>query len=159
MIGYSRPLVLELALQARNVQRDELRVIAESWGSVRGCFTWKPRISKRSLGKASLEKALPEMFEDFPEEGPRLIALDIDPNPLKDQERDFLKRLRVDKVKTWEEVPWIEVISKPNKEMWAHAGRCLFSMMCDDAESRPVIHSVRTPTTLLWAMQQCVPHH
>ena len=44
LAAYSRPLVLEVALQARNVQRQEAQSIAEGWAGVKVCILARPRI-------------------------------------------------------------------------------------------------------------------
>ena len=49
-LAYSKPLQLEMALQARNVQRDEVQSIAESWGRVKACVALSPTLSQSKVG-------------------------------------------------------------------------------------------------------------
>ena len=49
-LAYAKPLQLEVALQARNVQRDEVQSIAESWGRAKACVILYPVLSQKKLG-------------------------------------------------------------------------------------------------------------
>ena len=42
-VGYATPAMLEVALQARNVQREEVSRIAGFWGKIRAVVAWRPR--------------------------------------------------------------------------------------------------------------------
>ena len=68
---YAMPLLLEVALQLRNVQREEVRSIAGVWNRLKGCLVARTRVSKGSVSTALLKRAVPELFEKgFPRKGP-----------------------------------------------------------------------------------------
>ena len=74
--GYARPALLEFALQARNVQREEVRLVVGAWSKVKGCVLLKPRLGKAGVGLKLLELALPELFDlAYPRQGPRIYGL------------------------------------------------------------------------------------
>ena len=76
VLAYAKPLQLEVALQARNVQRDEVQSIAESWGLVKACAAVYPGLSQAKVGLELLKKSNPEMFDqEFPVEGSGSMVL------------------------------------------------------------------------------------
>ena len=58
-LAYAKPLQLEVALQARNVQRDEVQSIAESWGRAKACVILYPVLSQSKVGFDLLKKCDP----------------------------------------------------------------------------------------------------
>ena len=76
--GYARPALLEFALQARNVQREEVRQIAGAWSKLKGSVVSNPRLGKASVGMKLLELAFPVLFDAaYPENGPRVTVCRI----------------------------------------------------------------------------------
>ena len=61
-------LQVELALQARNVQHNEVAKISETWAKVKIVVVRQPRLGKAEVGVELLRSASPELFEStYPE--------------------------------------------------------------------------------------------
>ena len=124
-LGYAKPALLEVALQARNVQREEVSRIAGSWGKVRMILAWRPRLGKAGVGVKLLESALPEAFDQsFPVAGPPAHGIMDGTGPGYEETRELLEKLGVSSVRSISEVDWQEVLSARGTEMWEHDGLC-----------------------------------
>ena len=100
VLGYSKALQLEVALQARNVQRDECQGVAESWGRVKACIMLRPRLSKSKVGQELLNKSNPEMFDkDYPVPGLRVFAVAWQSDSTASHERQLINMAGAEKVK------------------------------------------------------------
>ena len=62
--AFSRPTVLERALQTRNVQRAECSQIAQARGGVKLVFIAEPRVSKTGLLQDKLKVCVPELYAE-----------------------------------------------------------------------------------------------
>ena len=101
---YVKPLVLEVALQARNVQRQEAQEMASAWGAIKLCVVHRPRWSKKELGLGELLEALPELKATFPRMGREVLWLVDRRSPLRQQEVAAAKQLLVAECE-WEDIP------------------------------------------------------
>ena len=61
-----RPLVVELTLQARNLQQREVRAVGAAWGALKCAWAVDPRIWKSQIGSSEIEAACPEVRRNFP---------------------------------------------------------------------------------------------
>ena len=109
-LGYARPLVLEAALHARNVQRGEAQSIAEAWGATRAVVVTRPRWSKRDLGLADLAEAVPELKRAFGREPKRVILVRDRESPMHQKEGDLRGELGVGEASGLGAVEWLRLI-------------------------------------------------
>ena len=61
------PLVVELTLQARNLQRKEARSAGEAWAGLKAVWSIRPKLWKTQSGHSEIAEACPELARDFPE--------------------------------------------------------------------------------------------
>ena len=59
------PLVVELTLQARNLQTKEVREIGSSWGRIKAVWSVNPRVWRTQLRATEVKEAIPELLKDF----------------------------------------------------------------------------------------------
>ena len=59
------PLVVELTLQARNLQTKEVREIGSSWRRIKAVWSVNPRVWRTQLGATEVKEAIPELLKDF----------------------------------------------------------------------------------------------
>ena len=105
VLAYSRPLVLEAALQARSLQRDEAQKVAEGLGAVLGCLVCMPRWSKKDMGATELVEAVPELTGVFPR-GNRWFGLLRDKrSPHYAEEPTFCEKFGIPSFKDLDEFP------------------------------------------------------
>ena len=124
-LAYAKPLQLEVALQARNVQRDEVQSIAESWGRIKACISLYPVLSQNKVGCDLLKKCNPEMFDqEFPVEGLPVYGVITDSDRHSDQQRSLFRSAGVEKVRDLSFVDWQMLLGRPPREMWSHTGKC-----------------------------------
>ena len=71
----SKPLVIELVLQMRNVQREEAHQIAQAWNRIKAVWGVEPRFGRTKPDLALLSRVCPEYFKHFPVSGPKLFAV------------------------------------------------------------------------------------
>ena len=123
-MGYARPLVLEAALQAWNVQRGEAQSIDVAWGATRAVVVTRPRWSKRDLGLADLAEAVPELKKAFGRE-PKHVALVRDrESPMHQKEGDLRVELGVEETTGLGAVKWLNLLDLPRVVMYDHGGLC-----------------------------------
>ena len=120
----TKPLVLELMLQMRNVQREEAHRIAEAWGKVRVVVAQRPAFGRVRPLLEYFEKCCPEFFKEFPVEGPELFVVLGRTSSRHDEIKGFLDRWGVAVVRSLEDVPLAGSLDRPAKEMFAHEGTC-----------------------------------
>eukprot|EP00969_Alexandrium_andersonii_P111641 4930839-Alexandrium_andersonii.AAC.1 len=60
---YAAPAVLEVALPARNVQKDEAHAVAEGWARLKAVALSEPRLGRAQVGLGLLRQAYAETFE------------------------------------------------------------------------------------------------
>ena len=61
------PLVVELTLQARNLQRKEARAAGEAWAGIKAISSVRPRLWRTQSGHQEIAESCPELQKDFPE--------------------------------------------------------------------------------------------
>ena len=120
----TKPLVLELMLQMRNVQREEAHRIAEAWGKVRVVVAQRPSFGRAKPLLEYFEKCCPEFFKEFPVEGPELFVVLGRTSSRHDEIKGFLDRWGSAVVRTLEDVPLGGSLDRSAKEMFAHEGTC-----------------------------------
>jgi hypothetical protein len=75
VLALTRPLLVETALAARNVQREEVEEIARAWGNILGTVVRNPRLGKAKVGKELFRLAAPEVFDEFTEPSLHVVGL------------------------------------------------------------------------------------
>ena len=120
----TKPLVLELMLQMRNVQWEEAHRIAEAWGKVRVVVAQRPSFGRARPLFEYFEKCCPEFFKEFPVEGPELFVVLGRTSSRHDEIKSFLDRWGVAVVRSLEDVPLAGSLDRPAREMFAHEGTC-----------------------------------
>ena len=120
----TKPLVLELMLQMRNVQREEAHRIAEAWGKVRVVVAQRPSFGRARPLLEYFEKCCPEFFKEFPVEGPELFVVLGRTSSRHDEIKSFLDRWGVAVVRSLEDVPLAGSLDRSAREMFAHEGTC-----------------------------------
>ena len=120
----TKPLVLELMLQMRNVQREEAHRIAEAWGKVRAVWGLRPALGRVKPSLEYLDRAVPEFFKEFPVAGPELFLVLERTTARHDEIRSSLDRWGLAVVKNLEDVPLKGLLDNPVREMFKHEGTC-----------------------------------
>ena len=64
-LAVGRPLVVEFAMWARNVQPEESVLMASAWKAAKGCVAVQPRPGKARFSPDALLKAVPEWKVSF----------------------------------------------------------------------------------------------
>jgi hypothetical protein len=64
-LAMSRPLLVETAMWARNVQHEESALMAAAWKTVKGCVAVQPRPGKAKFSPEALLGAVPEWKATF----------------------------------------------------------------------------------------------
>ena len=101
------PLVVELTLQARNLQRKEARAAGEAWAGIKAIWAVRPRLWGTQSGHQEIAESCPGLQRDFPEPFRsfgvvgKIAAGD-----------EVLRSLRLD------------ASEEPSREMWDHDGLC-----------------------------------
>ena len=114
------PLVVELTLQARNLQRTEARAAGEAWAGIKAIWSVRPRLWRTQSGHQEIAESCPELQKDFPE--PPLRGFGVVGKIAAGDE--VLRSLRLDGSKGIEESSIRGMLSEPSREMWDHDGLC-----------------------------------
>ena len=61
------PLVVELTLQARNLQRKEARATGEAWAGIKAIWVLRPRLWRTQSGHQDITESCLELQREFPE--------------------------------------------------------------------------------------------
>ena len=59
------PLLVELVLQARNLQNQEVQAVGAAWSKIKAVFVVNPRMWRTQLGATDVKEGLPELRKDF----------------------------------------------------------------------------------------------
>ena len=59
------PLLVELVLQARNLQNQEVQAVGAAWSKIKAVFVVNPRMWRTQLGATDVKEALPKLRKDF----------------------------------------------------------------------------------------------
>jgi len=124
VFAFSKPLVLEAALQARNLQRKEAQTVAEGWGSVRGCLASVPRWSRKDMGTAEWTEAVPELKAEFAKEDRWFGLIRDRRSPHHAEEESFKEQFVLNAFQSADAVPWDQVLSRGLTVMFDHGGVC-----------------------------------
>ena len=114
------PRVVEVTLQARNLQRSEIQKVVSGWSKVKAVWSLSPRIWKTQSGVELLKAACPEVLRPFP----------IDPikgygiSRHESKEADMVLALGLGALKAVADVPLCSLVQEPGREVWEHDGRC-----------------------------------
>ena len=114
------PLVVELTLQARNLQRKEARAAGEAWAGIKAIWAVRPRLWRTQSGHQEIAESCPELQREFPE--PPLRGFGVVGKIAAGDE--VLRLLRLDPSKGIEEASVRGMLAEPSREMWDHDGLC-----------------------------------
>ena len=114
------PLVVELTLQARNLQRKEARAAGEAWAGIKAIWVLRPRLWRTQSGHQEIAESCPELQREFPE--PPLRGFGVVGKIAAGDE--VLRLLRLDPSKGIEEASVRGMLAEPSREMWDHDGLC-----------------------------------
>ena len=114
------PLVVELTLQARNLQRKEARAAGEAWAGIKAIWVLRPRLWRTQCGHQEIAESCPELQREFPE--PPLRGFGVVGKIAAGDE--VLRLLRLDPSKGIEEASIRGMLEEPSREMWDHDGLC-----------------------------------
>eukprot|EP00969_Alexandrium_andersonii_P023736 1036438-Alexandrium_andersonii.AAC.1 len=103
--------MLEVALQARNVQRGEAQAIAEGWARLKAMALSEPRLGRAQVGLDLLRQAFAETFElTYPAPKPKVWVVLPQTRALYLQVKDLLEAAGAEKAGAWGSVDWREVV-------------------------------------------------
>ena len=115
------PLVVELTLQARNLQRKEARAVGEAWAGIKAIWAVRPRLWRTQQGHLEVAEACPELKKDFPE--PPLRGFGIVGKQALGAE--VLRSLRLDAVRSIDDASIKGMLDEPSRPLWDHEGLCI----------------------------------
>ena len=115
------PLVVELTLQARNLQRKEARAVGEAWAGIKAIWAVRPRLWRTQQGHLEVAEACPELKKDFPE--PPLRGFGIVGKQALGAE--VLRSLRLDAVRCIDDASIRGMLDEPSRPLWDHEGLCI----------------------------------
>ena len=124
IVGLLRfPLVVEVTLQARNLQRKEVQEAVAGWSGVKAMWSVNPRLWRSQPGVALLKAACPELGRSFPEDPVRGFGV-VTRVPKEDEVREVASALQVGILKDVAEVQLASLAREPGREIWEHSGKC-----------------------------------
>ena len=115
------PLVIELTLHTRNLQRKEARSAGEAWAGLKAVWPIRPKLWKTQSGHSEVAEACPELARDFPE--PPVRGFGIVGKIAAAEE--VLKALRLDAARSIEDSSIRGMLDEPSRELWDHDGTCV----------------------------------
>ena len=126
IVGLLRfPLLVEVTLQARNLQREEIRKVVAGWANLKAVWSVNPRLWKVRPDAELLLGACPELRKNFPIEPTRGYGV-ITRVPKEDEVRQVAKAnaLALDLIKGLADPPLSSLAQEPGREHWEHNGKC-----------------------------------
>ena len=117
------PLLVEVTLQARNLQRKEVHEAVAGWAGLRALWSVNPRLWRSQSGAALLQAACPEVGRDFPVEPVRGFGV-VSRVPKEEEIRQIAEVLKVGMVKDVTDVHLTSLAREPKREVWEHDGKC-----------------------------------
>ena len=124
-LAVSKPLQVEVALAARNVQREEAKSIADAWGGILAIGCRQPRLGKAKVGAELFKLAAPECFlEGYPISPRKVIAVLDKSKPGHDEEARLYDGLDIVPVSKLDDLAWDSIVSAHKLLMWEHNGVC-----------------------------------
>ena len=144
------PLVVELTLQARNLQNREVRQVGSAWSKIKGVWSVNPRVWKTQIGAEDVMQACPEIRKEFSVEPLKGFGVSTKQGRPDDTAAMF-ETLRLSKVEGIDALNLRSLLLEPSREMWEHSGVCscgkrtyLFSRCpaCIEKEAHEVLEAV-----------------
>jgi len=124
IVGLLRfPLLVEVTLQARNLQREEIRKVVAGWANLKAVWSVNPRLWKVRPDAELLLGACPELRKNFPIEPTRGYGV-ITRVPKEDEVRQVANALALDLIKGLADPPLSSLAQEPGREHWEHNGKC-----------------------------------
>ena len=124
VVGLLRfPLVVETVLQARNLQREEIRKVVGGWAGLKAVWAVNPRMWKVKPSPELLLGACPELKKEFPIAPVTGYGL-VTRVPKEDEVKEVAAALRLGLVKGLAEPPLISLAREQEREVWEHDGKC-----------------------------------
>ena len=114
------PLLVEVTLQARNLQKGEVWKVVSGWAGLKAIWSCSPRIWKTQTGVELLLSACPELQKQFPIEPVKGFAVCNHGT----KEAELSTALQLSRLKSICEVPLCSLAKEPSREVWEHSGRC-----------------------------------
>ena len=115
------PLVVELTVEARNLQRKEARSAGEAWAGLKAVWSIRPKLWKTQSGHSEVAEACPDLAQHFPE--PPLRGFGVVGKTAAAGE--VLKALRLDAARSIEDSSIRGMLDEPSRELWDHDGTCV----------------------------------
>ena len=117
------PLVVEVTLQARNLQRKEIQEVVAGWARLRAVWSINPRMWKTEPHSDLLKRACPEVTRPFPVEPVKGYGV-ITRGPREDDIRQVAVVLNLGVLKDIADVQLMSLAREPTREVWEHSGKC-----------------------------------
>ena len=117
------PLVVEVTLQARNLQRKEIQFVVSGWAKIRAFWSVNPRMWRTHSGMELLKLACPEVGKAFPVEPLRAYGV-VTRGPNLEGVRQVLEVLQAGEVKDIASVNLSSLMREPPVEVFEHNGQC-----------------------------------
>ena len=118
------PLMVEVTLQARNLQNKEVQKVGAAWGGIKGIWVVDPRVWKSKLGAEDVLSACPELRKSFPVDPLKGFGV-ATKQGRPDESTVMLETLRVARVDGIDAVNIRAMLADPPREMWEHEGVCV----------------------------------
>ena len=117
------PLLVELVLQARNLQNQEVQAVGAAWSKIKAVFVVNPRMWRTQLGATDVKEALPELRKDFVVDP--LNGFGVATKTGRPDELDAMfEALRLEKVTSIAAVGIRGMLAEPARDVWEHDGLC-----------------------------------
>ena len=117
------PLVVEVTLQARNLQRKEIQTVVAGWAQIKAFWAVNPRMWKTSPGADLLLLSCPEIGKEFPVEPLRAYGI-VTRGPNLEGVRRVTEVLKAGEIKEIASVNLISLAKEPSIEVFEHNGQC-----------------------------------
>ena len=117
------PLVVEVTLQARNLQRKEIQTVVAGWAQIKAFWAINPRMWKTSPGADLLLLSCPEIGKEFPVEPLRAYGI-VTRGPNLEGVRRVTEVLKAGEIKEIASVNLISLAKEPSIEVFEHNGQC-----------------------------------
>ena len=124
IVGLLRfPLMVEVTLQARNLQREEIKKVVSGWAGLKAVWSVNPRMWKVKPSPELLASSCPEVKREFPMPLVRGYGI-VTRIPKEEEVRQVTEILQLGLIKGLAEPPLASLAREPGREVWEHEGRC-----------------------------------
>ena len=117
------PLVVEVTLQARNLQRKEIREVVAGWAGTKAFWSVNPRLWKSKVGVDLLSAACPEISKAFPVDAVKGFGV-VTRGPKEEEVRQIANLLSLGALRAVTDVQLASLAREPGREIWEHDGKC-----------------------------------